>query len=426
MDSKINSLDTKIGEQMKTPTEQMDSKITSLDKKFNSELECVKELMTNEIKKQKEYLYDSVNNQLTEKFRSMEGIINESIEEKAEKIREEVETKVDREVRLVSNKQEEIRTELNHSVNTLKGQIVKVQDETEMKLQETAIKVNADVQNKAQTLESNVNQKLVEIKEQVKSLETVKSLAATFTLGGVYPNHASLEIEKFDPKGNVHPVIFMDACRKIIPSALPEEERIRTARTRVSGDASSWVVNATDNCMTLEEFLAKFEEKYWSVEKQDEVLQEFMHAPPYRPGKDTNMKTYCENLCRKIEHVKGQMSERSTMTVLREKLPWSVRGYLMSEKDKASFLRKVGDMDVWYRSNDNRYHGNNTSNQNRNNYANPKYDNNQVNEFEVRCAEVDRGRGRGRSRGRGAHRGRGCHHSYPSDDRFPKNEEPQQ
>lgn len=305
--------------------------------------------------------------------------LNENFEQKLKGFRQELGEELDQ-------KMSNFKSGFDKDFNQLKDEVKEIFKETEHELKEKLNKFENKMEERVECLSKNVEAQasvceqgkkevqgycdqifkeyrgkvkgeVEEIKEttskiedRVDGLEKVvlnKSFAGSPLVVQIRDGSSFNNIG-FDPKGNVHPVSFVNSLRSQFTVEWIEKDKLRRASACLKGESLDWGADAPDKYETFEDFVSAFLAEYWSKERQMDVIETFKRAPWYNRRNGESMKEYCERWISKLKHLDSPWNDRDTIEVLMGKLPPNKRcGLIGHNNNVKEFLRRVRDVDRW-------------------------------------------------------------------------------
>lgn len=167
-------------------------------------------------------------------------------------------------------------------------------------------------------------------------------------------------------KRTVHPVIFLQSFRGLLPETWSEKRKIRFVVGYIQGEAGIWANEALQLYDTYGEFERAFLSTFWSPVVQERFRNEVYNPQPF-DGRNGSLRRYFEKYLNKAKFFDDPLPHREVLRVLINKLPTRLRLQLANVQtyDLQSFLSMLDTLDLIFEDDRARHYNNGYGNGNR-------------------------------------------------------------
>lgn len=148
-------------------------------------------------------------------------------------------------------------------------------------------------------------------------------------------------------KRTVHPVIFIQSFRGLLPENWSEKRKIRFVVGYIQGEAGIWANEAWQTCDTYAEFERAFLSTYWSPVVQERFRNEVYNPQPF-DDRNGSLRRYFEKYLNKAKFFDDPLPYKEVLRVLINKLPTYLRLQLANvpTQNLEKFLAMLDTLDL--------------------------------------------------------------------------------
>ncbi|KAG8241907.1 hypothetical protein J6590_076594 [Homalodisca vitripennis] len=203
-------------------------------------------------------------------------------------------------------------------------------------------KASKDVENKSITssslqeiedmgnrVEKSLNKRLDETLGKLENKQTqLENMMRNQSMVGMrisQPANTEIFLLEFDPiKNNVHPMEFLEACKKYIEkNGEGWDFQVLIILKYMKNEAGKWGRQHINNWNNFEQFYRSFKGKYWSIGEQKKFEKELMGNGTYRVGFD-NLVTYVLEFYNKSQYLETRIDMGTFLAYIRKHVPRTI------------------------------------------------------------------------------------------------------
>ncbi|KAG8291901.1 hypothetical protein J6590_050812 [Homalodisca vitripennis] len=279
------------------------------------------------------------NEQLKRDMEQMRGELNNKIVETTEVMRVEINKDLNTLDEGLKKLEERVRLELSEQ-----AEINKDRDRANLDLDQDGEngKASKDIENKSITgsslqeiedmgnrVEKSLNKRLDKTLGKLENKQTeLENMMRNQSMVGMrisQPANTEIFLLEFDPiKNNVHPMEFLEACKKYIEkNGEGWDFQVLIILKYMKNEAGKWGRQHINNWKHFEQFYRSFKGKYWSIGEQNKFEKELMGNGTYRVGSD-NLVTYVLEFYNKSQYLETRIDMGTFLAYISEHVPRTI------------------------------------------------------------------------------------------------------
>ncbi|KAG8279918.1 hypothetical protein J6590_094277 [Homalodisca vitripennis] len=237
---------------------------------------------------------------------------------------------------------EKINKRFKTRLDELNGRVDRDRTNLELDQDTENGKATRDVENKSVTgsslqeiedmgnrVEKSLNKRLDETLGKLENKQTqLENMMRNQSMVGMrisQPANTEIFLLEFDPiKNNVHPMEFLEACKKYIEkNGEGWDFQVLIILKYMKNEAGKWGRQHINNRKNFEQFYRSFKGKYWSIGEQKKFEKEPMGNGTYRVGFD-NLVTYVLEFYNKSHYLETRIDMGTFLAYISKHVPRTI------------------------------------------------------------------------------------------------------
>ncbi|KAG8303159.1 hypothetical protein J6590_016130 [Homalodisca vitripennis] len=356
---KIDQNNEELKKEIQRSNEQLKRDMEQMRGELNNKIVETTEVMRVEINKDLKNLEEGVRLEINEQAEKNKGERNKlksqvrgevtteikKLKDKREEDMREIEKRfvhIEDDKKKIDQRLEKINKRFKTRLDELNGRVDRDRANLELDQDTENGKASRDVENKSVTgsslqeiedmgnrVEKSLNKRLDETLGKLENKQTqLENMMRNQSMVGMrisQPANTEIFLLEFDPiKNNVHPMEFLEACKKYIEkNGEGWDFQVLIILKYMKNEAGKWGRQHINNWKNFEQFYRSFKGKYWSIGEQKKIEKELMGNGTYRVGFD-NLVTYVLEFYNKSQYLETRIDMGTFLAYISKHVPRTI------------------------------------------------------------------------------------------------------